>query len=80
MLSFQNPSLYQSSKCFVTYGIMGHVDPKQPPSKGKPWATLASQDFVHRVRQILLHSRLFTTIPSSLCAMGHGSLLILFPG
>ena len=50
MLSFQTPAVYQSSKCFVTYGTMGHLDPKQPPSKGKPWATLASQDFVHSVR------------------------------
>lgn len=49
MLSFKTQAVYQASKCFVTYGIMGHLDPKQPPSKGKPWSTLASQDFVHSV-------------------------------
>ncbi|KAK0743419.1 ribonuclease P 40kDa subunit-domain-containing protein [Schizothecium vesticola] len=53
MLSFKTPAVYQASKCFVTYGIMGHLDPKQPPSKGKPWATLASQDFVHSVDLIV---------------------------
>jgi ribonucleases P/MRP protein subunit RPP40 len=35
---------------------MGHLDPKQPPSKGKPWATFASQDFVHSVRFCLTFS------------------------
>ncbi|KXX80614.1 Ribonuclease P protein subunit p40 [Madurella mycetomatis] len=48
MLTFTPPAIYQASKCYVTYGVMGHLDPKQPPSKGKPWATLTSQDFVHR--------------------------------
>lgn len=54
MLSFKTPAVYQASKCFVTYGVMGHLDPKQPPSKGKPWLTLASQDFVHSVRVSLI--------------------------
>ncbi|KAI5867349.1 ribonuclease P 40kDa subunit [Durotheca rogersii] len=59
MFSFSTPSVYQSSKCFVTYGVMGHLDPKQLPSKGKPWSALSAQDFVHRVDLIfpeeLLH-------------------------
>lgn len=42
-------SVYQIPKCFVTYGAMGHVDPLQPPSKGKPWATIMSKDFIHKV-------------------------------
>ncbi|KAI0126213.1 ribonuclease P 40kDa subunit [Xylariales sp. AK1849] len=53
MLSFPSPSLYQSSKCFITYGTMSHPDPKQLPSKGKPWNTLLSQDFIHKVDLIL---------------------------
>ncbi|KAK4200356.1 ribonuclease P 40kDa subunit-domain-containing protein [Triangularia verruculosa] len=53
MLSFQQPAFYQSSKCFVTHGVMGHVDPKQPPSKGKPWTAFASQDFVYTADLIL---------------------------
>ncbi|KAF3067057.1 hypothetical protein GL218_08896 [Daldinia childiae] len=53
MFSFPAPSVYQSSKCFVTYGVMGHPDPQKLPSKGKPWSTLLSQDFVHKVDLIL---------------------------
>ncbi|KAK4663033.1 hypothetical protein QC763_600930 [Podospora pseudopauciseta] len=53
MLSFQQPAFYQSLKCFVTHGIMGHVDPKQPPSKGKPWTAFAAQDFVYTADLIL---------------------------
>jgi hypothetical protein len=49
MLSFPTPSVYQSAKCFVTYGTLAHPDPKQPPAKGKPWSTLLSQDFIHKV-------------------------------
>ncbi|KAK3938813.1 fungal tRNA ligase phosphodiesterase domain-containing protein [Diplogelasinospora grovesii] len=53
MLSFPSPSTYQAQKCFVTYGVMGHLDPKQPPSKGKPWTTLTGQDFIYRADLIL---------------------------
>ncbi|KAI0160864.1 ribonuclease P 40kDa subunit [Hypoxylon sp. FL1284] len=49
MFSFPKPSVYQSSKCSVTYGVMSHPDPRKVPSKGKPWSTLLAQDFVHRV-------------------------------
>jgi ribonucleases P/MRP protein subunit RPP40 len=49
MLSFPTPAVYQSSKCFFTYGTMGHLDPKQPPSKGKPWVTLMGLDFIQKV-------------------------------
>lgn len=47
----QAPSIYQSPKCFVTYGTMGHVDPKQIPSKGKPWTAISDLDFIHKVSQ-----------------------------
>lgn len=54
MFSFSTPSsVYQSSKCFVTYGTMSHPDPKQLPAKGKPWSTLLGQDFVHKVDLII---------------------------
>ncbi|CAM1507392.1 Fc.00g070330.m01.CDS01 [Cosmosporella sp. VM-42] len=32
---------------------MGHVDPKQAPSKGKPWHTVLAQDFIHKVDLIM---------------------------
>ncbi|CZS78425.1 unnamed protein product [Fusarium graminearum] len=47
------PSVYQSPKCFVTHGTMGHVDTKQAPRKGKPWAAITSLDFFHKVDLIL---------------------------
>lgn len=53
MLSFNPPPVYQTSKCFVTHGVMGHLDPNQIPFMSKPWTTLRSQDFVHRVRTLL---------------------------
>ncbi|RYP18425.1 hypothetical protein DL765_003937 [Monosporascus sp. GIB2] len=53
MLSFPKPSIYQSPKCFITYGTMGHPDPKQLPVKGKPWSALLAQDFIHEVDLIL---------------------------
>ncbi|KAK4126031.1 hypothetical protein N657DRAFT_567596 [Parathielavia appendiculata] len=53
MLSFNPPAVYQASKCYVTYGVMRHLDPKQAPSKSKPWATFTSQDFVHRADLII---------------------------
>ncbi|KAH0522715.1 hypothetical protein TsFJ059_006515 [Trichoderma semiorbis] len=49
----QAPSIYQSPKCFVTYGTMGHVDPKQIPSKGKPWTAISDLDFIHKVDLII---------------------------
>ncbi|KAH7039609.1 ribonuclease P 40kDa subunit [Microdochium trichocladiopsis] len=49
MLSFTAPSIYHSPKCFVTYGTMGHPDPKQLPAKGKPWSSFLAQDFVDLV-------------------------------
>jgi len=49
MFPFQNPSVSQASKCFFTYGTMGHIDPKQLPSKNKPWTTIQSLDFIREV-------------------------------
>ncbi|KAK4103471.1 hypothetical protein N658DRAFT_514325 [Parathielavia hyrcaniae] len=53
MLSFNPPAVYQASKCYAIYGVMGHLDPKQVPSKSKPWAILTNQDFVHRAELII---------------------------
>jgi ribonuclease P/MRP protein subunit RPP40 len=47
------PSVYQSPKCFMTHSTMGHVDTKQAPRKGKPWAAITSLDFIHKVDLIL---------------------------
>lgn len=52
MFSFQKPSIYQTPKCFVTYGTMSYPDPDQLPTKAKPWSTLLSQDYVHKVREL----------------------------
>ena len=58
MFSFPAPSVYQNSKCYVTYGTMGHPDPKQLPNKGRPWSALLAQDFIHRVRDTASRIRL----------------------
>ncbi|AEO55070.1 hypothetical protein MYCTH_2298476 [Thermothelomyces thermophilus ATCC 42464] len=58
MLAFTENAVHQAAKCFVTYGLMCHLDPNQPPSKTQPWATLASQDFVHRADLIIPHDML----------------------
>ncbi|CVL01470.1 uncharacterized protein FMAN_07762 [Fusarium mangiferae] len=47
------PSIYQSPKCFVSYGTMGYLDTKQTPRKGKPWTAVMSLDFIHKVDLIL---------------------------
>ncbi|KAI2626274.1 ribonuclease P 40kDa subunit [Xylaria nigripes] len=53
MFSFPKPSIYQTPKCFVTYGTMGFPDANQLPVKAKPWSTLLSQDFIHKVDLII---------------------------
>ncbi|KAI0396390.1 ribonuclease P 40kDa subunit [Xylariaceae sp. FL0594] len=53
MLSFPNPSVYQTSKCFVTYGSMSHPNTSQLPTQAKPWSALLSQDYIHKVDLIL---------------------------
>ncbi|KAL8342170.1 hypothetical protein RB601_005114 [Gaeumannomyces tritici] len=46
-------TVYQTPKCYFSYGMMPHVDTKQPPSKGKPWTALAARDFIHQVDLVL---------------------------
>lgn len=49
MLSFPESSVYQSAKCYASYGTMAHVEPRQFPTKGKPWNSILSQQSSHRV-------------------------------
>jgi ribonuclease P/MRP protein subunit RPP40 len=37
------------AKCNVTHGTMGHLDPKQPPVKRKPFAAILNHSFVQKV-------------------------------
>ncbi|KAI1747406.1 ribonuclease P 40kDa subunit [Xylaria castorea] len=53
MFSFPKPSVYQNPKCFVTYGTMSYPDANQLPTKAKPWSTLLSQDYVHKIDLVL---------------------------
>ncbi|ROV89802.1 hypothetical protein VSDG_08586 [Cytospora chrysosperma] len=50
MLSFTEPTVYEKSKCFFTYGRLAHLDPEQLPTawknKGKPWSSILAHDFV----------------------------------
>ncbi|GKT83966.1 ribonuclease P 40kda subunit [Colletotrichum tofieldiae] len=67
MLSLPTPSVYQAPKCFVTYGTMAHVEPKQLPTKGKPWAPILGQGFNHKVELIL---------PQECCEVVHQKLVM----
>lgn len=53
MLNFEEPTVYERSKCFFTYGRMTYLDPQQLPTewskKGKPWSTVLGKDFTRRV-------------------------------
>ncbi|KAI0509302.1 ribonuclease P 40kDa subunit-domain-containing protein [Xylaria bambusicola] len=53
MFSFAKPSVYQTPTCFATYGVMGYPATNQLPTKVKPWSTILSQDYIHRVDLIL---------------------------
>ncbi|KAL3420800.1 ribonuclease p mrp protein subunit pop1 [Phlyctema vagabunda] len=52
MLSFPTETK-NHAKCAVTHGIMGHLDPKQPPVKRKPYSSILSHHFVQKVELIL---------------------------
>ena len=47
------------SKCYVTCGMLksDHIDPKQPPSKKKPYSTMLNQSFTHTVLLAIYASR-----------------------
>ena len=48
MLDFPTSTKHEP-KCVVTHGTMGHVDVTQPPTKRKPFASILSQSFIHKV-------------------------------
>jgi hypothetical protein len=50
MFEFAGGRKAAESKCYVTHGTMGHLDPKQPPVKRKPYAAILAVPFVHKVR------------------------------
>ncbi|KAG4417357.1 hypothetical protein IFR04_009498 [Cadophora malorum] len=52
MLNFPS-STENEQKCNVTHGVMGHLDPKQPPVKRKPFAATLSQSFIQKTELIL---------------------------
>ncbi|RDW66264.1 hypothetical protein BP6252_09899 [Coleophoma cylindrospora] len=64
MLKFPTDSKSEA-KCNVTQGTMGHLDPKQPPVKRKPYAAILDHDFVQKV-EILLPEELYEIIKGSL--------------
>lgn len=49
MFEFTDRTQRAESKCYVTHGTMGHLDPKQPPVKRKPFASVLAVPFVHKV-------------------------------
>lgn len=53
MLGFSQPTVYEASNCFFSYGRLSHLDPQQLPTaweaKGKPWSSVSLDGFVSRV-------------------------------
>lgn len=49
MLGFPKDTKNET-KCYVTHGTLGNLEPTQPPMKRKPFAAILSHDFLHRVR------------------------------
>lgn len=64
MFSQAAPSVYQTAKCHLTYGSMGHVDPKQLPRRGKPWSSLMTLDYIHKVSTLAFDLRHRRTLSS----------------
>ncbi|TEY56446.1 hypothetical protein BOTCAL_0225g00260 [Botryotinia calthae] len=52
MLSFPKDTKHEQ-KCYVTHGTMGHLDPKQPPVKRKPFVNILGHKFINKVEMIL---------------------------
>lgn len=53
MLGFSQPTVYEASKCYFSYGRLSHLDPQQLPTaweaRGKPWSSVLLDGFVSRV-------------------------------
>ncbi|QSZ29102.1 hypothetical protein DSL72_003612 [Monilinia vaccinii-corymbosi] len=52
MLSFPKDTKHEQ-RCYVTHGTMGHLDPKQPAVKRKPFANILGHKFINKVEIIL---------------------------
>ncbi|ESZ97010.1 ribonuclease P 40kDa subunit [Sclerotinia borealis F-4128] len=52
MLNFPKDTKHEQ-KCYVTHGTMGHLDPKQPPVKRKPFVNILGHKFINKVEMIL---------------------------
>lgn len=52
MLSFPKDTKHEQ-KCYVTHGTMGHLDPKQLPTKRKPFVNILGHKFINKVEMIL---------------------------
>ncbi|KAM0133267.1 hypothetical protein ACHAO1_006366 [Botrytis cinerea] len=52
MLGFPKDTKHEQ-KCYVTHGTMGHLDPKQPPVKRKPFVNILGHKFINKVEMIL---------------------------
>jgi len=63
MLGFPSDTLHEA-KCIVTHGTMGHLDPKQPPTKRKPFASILNHHFIQKV--CYTSSQVATTKPRSI--------------
>lgn len=72
MLGFAQPTVYEASKCFFSYGRLSHLDPQQLPTaweaKGKPWSSVLVDGYVSRVRVSLLvqstHDNTHAAVPT----------------
>ncbi|KAI9051010.1 hypothetical protein LZ554_005118 [Drepanopeziza brunnea f. sp. 'monogermtubi'] len=66
MLDFPSGTKHEP-KCDVTHGVMGHLDPKQPPVKRKPFASILAQRFIQKV-ELVLPEELYEIIKKDLSA------------
>ncbi|KAK2614892.1 hypothetical protein N8I77_001683 [Diaporthe amygdali] len=57
MLGFAQPSVYEKSKCFFSYGRLPHIDPHQLPTawedRGKPWSSVLLDGLVSKVDLVM---------------------------
>jgi hypothetical protein len=47
------------SKCYVTHGAMGHLDPNQTPAKRKPYSSILALPSIHKVIPIFKPMKTF---------------------
>ncbi|KAG9232067.1 ribonuclease P 40kDa subunit [Amylocarpus encephaloides] len=64
MLNFPQDTKNEQ-KCDVTHGTMGHLDPKQPPVKRRPFAAILAHPFIQKV-ELLLPSEIYEIVKSNL--------------